>query len=164
MRTFEVMLLGTIMITLIFLGSLLLLIDLPIFNRIDPLTLDLAYLGLGLGLAFGFFVGVWYTEEQLKILAIKNEFKGLGSKKITAAVYTALAIFVTFSFFMLYFNAITLFSGYILFIISGTFAIYLVRIFMVNSWEKHEKKIVMQENKKFYVIPYPPQAYDKEKV
>jgi hypothetical protein len=64
MRTFDVMLIGTVLISLLFLGSVFLLIDIPIFNRVDPLTLELAYLGLCLGLVFGLFSGVWYTKSN----------------------------------------------------------------------------------------------------
>jgi hypothetical protein len=156
MRTFEAMLGVTVLITLIFLGSVFLLIDIPIFNPVDPLSLELAYSGLCLGLISGFFVGVWYTKEQLKILAIKNAFKGIGSKKIAVVIYTGLAILVAFSFSMLYFDVALLRSSYVLFVISGTFALCVVRLVLVSFWEKREKKIVMQDWNRFYILPYPP--------
>jgi uncharacterized SAM-binding protein YcdF (DUF218 family) len=79
-------------------------------------------------------------------------------------VYVGLAIFVAFSLFMLYYSVIALFGGYILFVISGIFVWYIVRLVLVRSWEKRERKIVMQEWKKFYVIPHPPQFHDKQTV
>jgi hypothetical protein len=166
MRTFDAMLVAIALITPFFLGSVFLLIDIPIFNRVNSLSLELAYLGLGLGLAFGLFAGGWYTEEQLRILTINREFKGLGSKKINVAVLVGLAVFLVFSFFILYFKtsalSYALANGLILFVPSATFTLGIIRIVLVNSWEKREKKIVMQEWNKFYFIPYPPQFYDKQ--
>jgi hypothetical protein len=168
MRTFDSMLIALGLITPIFLGSVLLLIDIPIFNRVNPLSLELAYLGLGLGLTFGLIAGRWYTKEQLKFLTINHEFKGLGSKKINVAVVVGLAIFLVFSFFIFYFKtsalSYALANSVILFVPLATFTLCIIRIVMINSWEKHEKKVVMQEwNKnKFYYIPYPPQFYDRQ--
>ncbi len=166
MRTFEAMLVATALITPLFLGSIFLLIDIPIFNRVNPLSLQLAYLGLCLGLVFGVFAEKWYTNEQLKILAINHEFKGLGSKKINIAVFGGFTIFLVFSFFILYFKtsalSFALGNSLVLFVLSGTFIGGITRIVLINSWEKREKQIVMQEWNKFYVIPHPPQFYNKQ--
>ena len=156
-------LLGILLITPIFLGSVLLLIDLPIFNPVTPFSLTIAYLGLCLGLVFGLFSIRWYTKEQLKILEKNYEFKDAGSKKLNVAVYGGTAIFVVFSFFLLYFKtsifAQPLANGLILFVISATFIASIIRMRLIKSWEKQEEKIVMMEWRKFYVIPYPPPNY-----
>ena len=164
MRTFDAMLVATALITPLFLGSIFLLIDIPIFNRVNQLSLQLAYLGLFLGLVFGLFAGRWYTKTQLRILAIKNEFKGLGSKKINIAVLIGLTIFLVFSFSVLYFRLDALAISLILFVFSATFDLAITRIVLVHFWEKREEKIIMQEWNKFYAIPYPPQFYNKQTI
>jgi hypothetical protein len=157
-RAFDATLAGIILITPLFLGSVLLLIDIPIFNPINPFSLAVVVLGLCLGLVFGLFAGRWYTKEQLRILAINNEFKGLGSKKITVAVSAALAIFLAISFFVQYFKATALGGSLIFFVVSATFTLFIIRMILITSWEKHEGKIIMMEWHKFYVIPkYAPQ-------
>ena len=68
-----------------------------------------------------------------------------------------------FSFFIVYFRtsalSFALANSFILFVFSATFTFCIIRFVLINSWEKREKKIVMQEWNKFYVIPYPPQDY-----
>lgn len=164
MRTFDAMLSSVLIITPIFLVSVFLLIDIPIFNRVNQLSLELAYLGLFLGLVFGLFAGRWYTKTQLRILAINNEFKGLGSKKIGTAVFVGLTMFLVFSFSVLYFRLDALAISLILFVFSATFALGITRIVLVHFWEKREEKIIMQEWNKFYAIAYPPQFYDKQTI
>jgi hypothetical protein len=138
-----------------------LLIDIPIFNPVTPLTLAIAVLGLCMGLFFGLFAERWYTKEQLRILAINHEFKGLGSKKINDAFFVGLAIFLVFFIFILFFItnplAIALGNSLVLFTISATFTGSVMRMFLIKSWERQEEKIIIMEWNKFYVIPYPPQ-------
>ncbi len=155
-RTLNANFYALILITPIFLGSLLLLIDIPIFNYVSPLSLFLAVFGLCVGLVFGIATGLWYTGEQLRILSVNNEFKGIGSKKIRVAIAFGFAIFLGFSFFTLYFDVRFVMPSFILFVISATFALPIARLIMVRSWEKKEMKIVMQEWNKFFVIPNPP--------
>ena len=161
MRTFDSMLIAIILTTPLFLGSVFLLVDVPIFNSVSSFSLASAYLGLCLGLVFGLFAGRWYTMEQLNILAVNHEFKGLGSKKINVAFFGGFAVFLVFSFFILYFKtsalSFALANSLVLFVISATFTLGITRIVLVNSWEKHEKKIVMQQWNKFYTLPHPSQ-------
>jgi len=156
-RAFDANLVSFILITPIFLVSVFLLIDIPIFNTVNPLSLAIAFLGLCLGLVFGLFAGRWYTMEQLRLLATNNEFKGLGSKKINNALIIGLAIFLVFFIFIFSFItnplAIALGNSLVLFTISATFTESVMRILLIKSWERHEEKIVMMEWNKFYVIP-----------
>jgi hypothetical protein len=155
---FDASLVGFILITPIFLGSIFLLIDIPIFNPVNPLSIVAAALGLCLGLVFGLFAGRWYTNEQLRILIIDNEFKGLGSKKLNVAVFAGLAIFLIYSFFTLIFDIIFLGNSLVLFVVSATFTGFLARMVLIKSWERREERIVLMEWNKFYVIPkHPPQ-------
>jgi hypothetical protein len=94
------------------LGSILLFIDISISNSISQLVSATVVLALFSGLVFGLFAMWWYTKEQLRILAINHEFKGYGSRKINAAVFVGLAIFLFFSFLTIYFQTNVLFSGY----------------------------------------------------
>jgi len=115
-----------------------------------------AVFGLCLGLVFGIFAGRWYTKEQLRILEINNEFKGLGSKKINVAVFVGLTIFLLYSFFTLYFDIIALGNSLVLFVISATFTAFVARMVVIESWERHQERIVLMEWNKFYVIPQNP--------
>jgi hypothetical protein len=58
-RAFDASLVGIILITPLFLGSIFLLIDIPIFNPINPISVVAAVFGLCLGLVFGIFAGRW---------------------------------------------------------------------------------------------------------
>jgi hypothetical protein len=156
-RVFDATLVGLIFSTLLFLGSVFLLIDIPIFNPVNPFSLAIAYLGLCLGLVFGLFAGRWYTREQLKILTTNNEFRGLGSRKIRVIVFGGSSIFLLFELSIIYLKASALVNSLALFIFSATFTMFVIRMILLISWEKHERKIVMAEWNKFYVIPYPPE-------
>ena len=157
MRTIDSMMVAILLITPIFLGSIFLLVDIPIWNRISPVTLEFAYAGLGLGLIFGVCAGGWYTKAQLRILAKNYEFKGLGlSKKTIASILVATGVFAAFSLLVIYYHLGNLANSIFLFGVSATFTLCITRIAMVNSWQKREEKIVIQEKNKFYVIPYPP--------
>ena len=158
-RAFDASLVGIILITPIFLGSIFLLIDIPIFNPVNQLSIVAAVLGLGLGLVFGLFAGRWYTREQLRILIVNNEFRGLGSKKLNVAVFAGLAIFLFYSFFTLVFDIIVLGNALVLFVISAIFIGFLARMLLIKSWERREERIVLMEWNKFYVIPQHPPQY-----
>ena len=163
MKASESALIGIILTAPIFFGSVFLLIDLPIFNPVNSTSLAIAYLGLCLGLVFGLFAMRWYTKEQLEILRKNNEFKGAGSKKLNVGAYSGTAIFVVFSFFLLYFRtsvlAHDLAIGLILFVFSAVFFGIIIRMRLIISWERQEEKIVMMDKRKFFVIPYPPPDY-----
>jgi hypothetical protein len=152
-KAFDSMLAGLVLISLIFVGSVALLIDIPIFNSVNQFFLAIVVLGLFLGLGFGFFAGKWYTLEQLRILALNNEFKGIGSKKILFALISGMTVFLVFSSYVLYFKVIILGVSLTYFVVSATFSMYLVRMKMISSWEKHEGKTIFTNWKKIYALP-----------
>lgn len=152
-RALDSMLGGLILISLIFVGSVILLIDIPIFNSVSQFSLVIAVLGLFLGLGFGLFAGRWYTKEQLRILEISNEFRGIGSRKIVIALLSGMTIFLVFSFYVLYFKVAILGVGLTFFVISATFAMYIMRMKLISSWEKHERKIIFTDWKRIYALP-----------
>lgn len=154
-RAFDSMLAGFALISLIFVGSVILLIDIPIFNPVSQFSLVIAVLGLCLGLAFGLFAGRWYTKEQLRILAVRNEFKGLGSKKIVVALLSGMTIFLVFSFYIVYFKNSVLGVSLTYFVVSSTFTMYIARMKLISSWEKREAKIIFSDWKRFYALPKP---------
>jgi hypothetical protein len=151
-RVYDATLAGLILITLIYLGSLFLLIDIPRFNPVNPASLATVVLGMFLGLAFGLFAGNWYTKEQLKVLAEKTEFQGLGSKRIYFALFLGLTVFLVCSLFFIYYRALVLSDSLVSFVISATFTAYIIRIILVASWEKKTRKLLMMSWNKFYVI------------
>lgn len=152
-RAFDSMLVGLILISLIFVGSVVLLIDIPIFNPVSQFSLIMAVLGLFSGLAFGLFAGRWYTKEQLRILAVSSEFKGIGSRKILVAILSGMAIFLVFSFYILYFKVAVLGVSLTYFVVSATFAMYIVRMSLISLWEKHKGKTIFMDWKKIYAHP-----------
>ena len=79
-----------------------LIVDIPIFNSINPVSIEIADLGMFLGLAFGLLAGNWYTKQQLSILSEKIEYRGLGSKRLYYALFSGLAIFLIYSFFVIF--------------------------------------------------------------
>jgi len=99
------------------------------------------------------FAGNWYTKQQLSILSEKIEFRGLGSKRLYYALFSGLTIFLVYSFFVIFYNEIAFAEGLITFVISATFALYVIRLIVVYSWEKRVRKIMMMEWNKFYAIP-----------
>ncbi len=152
-RAFDSMLAGFILISLIFVGSVILLIDIPIFNSVSQFSLVIVVLGLFLGFGFGLFAGRWFTVEQLRMLALSNEFKGLGSRKIVIALLSGMTVFLVFSFYVLYFKVAVLGVSLTYFVVSATFAMYIVRMRLISSWEKHEGKIVFMDWKRIYALP-----------
>jgi hypothetical protein len=152
-RAFDLMLAGLILVSLLFVGSVILLIDIPIFNPVSQFSLVMAVLGLFIGLVFGLFAGRWYTREQLGILAIGNEVKGLGSRKTVIALLSGLTLFLVFSFYILYFKVAVLGVSLTYFVISATFAMYIIRMRLIRSWEKHKGKIIFTDWKRIYAIP-----------
>ena len=147
------MLAGLILVSLIFVGSVILLIDISIFNPVSQFSLVIVVLGLFIGLVFGLFAGRWYTMEQLRILAISNEFKGIGSRKIVIALLSGMTIFLLFSFYVLYFKVAVLGVSLTYFVVSATFSLYIIRMRLISRWEKHEGKIIFMDWKRIYALP-----------
>ena len=152
-RLFDSTLIGLILISLIFLGMVFLIIDIPIFNSVNPFLIQMSVLGLFLGLTFGAVGGCWYTQQQLGILLEKIWFKGLGNRKMYYAFFSGLAVFLVYSFFVFYYNSVVLGNILVTFVISATFAAYVIRLVLVSKWEKREKKTVMMSRNKFYTVP-----------
>jgi hypothetical protein len=150
-RVLDSTLIGLILMALIFLGSVALLIDIPVFNYVEPIVIYGCYLGLLLGLALGYFTGKSYTKKQLELLDRSNEFRGVGSAKLEVIVLFVLKGFVLLCFLGVYLDLQALGFGLILFAISGTFALLVGRFFQVRDWEGNTGKIVMMTNKRFYV-------------
>ena len=149
---FDATIIGLVLISLIFSGMVFLLVDIPIFNSVNPFSLETAILGVLLGLTFGLVVGHWYTKLQLKILFEKNEFKGLGLRSVYYAVFSGLSVFLICSFFVFYYRSVVLGNSLITFVISATFTAYIMRLILVSSWEKNTRKIVMMSLDRFYTI------------
>lgn len=147
------MLAGLILVSLIFVGSVILLIDISIFNPVSQFSLVIVVLGLFIGLVFGLFAGRWYTMEQLRILAISNEFKGIGSRKIVIALLSGMTIFLLFSFYVLYFKVAVLGVSLTYFVVSATFSLYIIRMRLISRWEKHEGKIIFTDWNRIYTLP-----------
>jgi hypothetical protein len=150
-RVYDATLVGFILIALIFLGSVVLLIDIPIFNYVEPILVYGCYIGLLLGLVLGYFAGKSYTKKQLELLDKNNEFRGVGSNKLEAIMLLELNIFVLLCFLGVYLDSQAIGSGLILFVISGTFALYAARFIQVRAWEYNNGKIVMMTKKRFYI-------------
>lgn len=151
-RVFDATIIGLILISLIFMGVVFLIIDIPIFNYVDPFLLETAILGLFLGLAFGLIAGHWYTKQQLEILSEKSEFKGLGLKRIYYSVFFGLAVFLVCSFFVFYYKSVFLGDSLVTFVISATFTAYIIRLVLVSLWEKRTRKVVMMGRNNFYIL------------
>jgi hypothetical protein len=151
-RVFDATLIGLILMAFIFLGSVALLIDIPIFNYVEPTLIYGCYIGLLLGLALGYFAGKSYTKKQLELLDKNNEFRGgVGSTKLEATMLLVLTGFVLLCFLGVYLDLQALGYGLILFAISGTFALFVGRFFKVKDWEGNTGKIVMMTKKRFYI-------------
>jgi hypothetical protein len=152
-RLFDVTLIGLILISLIFLGMAFLLVDIPMFNAINPFLIQMSVLGMFLGLIFGLIGGYWYTKEQLKILSEKIEFKGLGLRKMYYALFLGFAVFLVYSFFVFYYHSVILGDSLITFVTSAIFTAYAIRLILVSSWEKKSSKIIMMAQNKLYTVP-----------
>jgi hypothetical protein len=150
-RVFDTTLVGLILMALFFLGSVALLIDIPIFNYVEPVVIYGCYIGRLLGLVLGYFAGKFYTKKQLEILNKNNEFRGVGSTKLEATVLLVLTGFVLICFFSVYLDLKASELGLIPFAISGTFALFAARLFQVRDWEYNAGKLLMMTNKRFYV-------------
>jgi hypothetical protein len=150
-RVFDATLVGLILIALIFLGSIALLVDIPIFNYVEPSLIYGCYFGLLLGLVLGYFAGKLYTKKQLELLDKNNEFRGVGSTKLEIIPLLVVTVFFVLCFLGVYLDLQALGSGSIIFAISGTFALFVGRFFQVSAWECNTGKIVMMTNKRFYV-------------
>jgi|WetSurMetagenome_2_1015567.scaffolds.fasta_scaffold534867_1 hypothetical protein len=150
-RVFDATLIGLILMTFIFLGSVALLLDIPIFNYVEPTILYGCYISLLLGLALGYFTGKSYTKKQLDLLDKNNEFRGVGSTKLEATTLLALTGFLLLCFLGVYLDLRALGYGLIVFAISGTFTLCVARFFQVRTWEGNTGKIVMMTKKRFYI-------------
>jgi len=151
-RVFDATIVGLALISLIFFGMIFLIIDIPIFNYVDPFLLEMTVLSLFLGLAFGLIAGQWYTKLQLRVLYEKTEFRGLGSKKAYYALFSGLAIFLVYSFFVFYYKSAILGNSLVAFVVSATFTVYIIRLVLVHSWEKNTGKVVMMETTRFCTV------------
>lgn len=58
MRVIDATLVGLALISIIFLGMVFLIVDLPIFNSINPFSIEVAVFGMFLGLALGCLQGI----------------------------------------------------------------------------------------------------------
>lgn len=150
-RVFDATLIGLILMVFIFLGSVALLIDIPIFNYIEPTLIYGCYIGLILGLILGYFAGKSYTKKQLNLLEKNNEFRGVGSTKLEAITLLVLTVFILLCFLGVYLDLQELGFGLILSAISGTFSFFAARFIQVRAWEYNNGKIVMMTTKRFYV-------------
>ena len=150
-RVLDGTLVGLILIALIFLGSVALLIDIPIFNYVEPILIYGSYVGLLLGLVLGYFAGKSYTKKQLELFDKNNEFRGVGSNKLEALMLLVLTVYFLLCFLSVYLDSHALGSGLVLFAISGTFALFAARFIQVRAWEHNNGKIVMMTRKRFYI-------------
>jgi hypothetical protein len=151
-RLFDATLVGLILTSLLFLGMLFLLIDIPTFNHVDPFLLQMTVLGICLGLAFGLFAGNSYTKIQLRVLSEKNELKGLGSRRLYYALFLGLGLFLFLSSLVFYYKSAVLGNMLVTFVISATFTAYISRLISVSSWEKSTRKTILMASNKLYVI------------
>ena len=150
-RVLDATLAGLILMGLIFLGSVALLIDIPIFNYVEPILIYGSYFSLLVGLVFGYLAGKSYTKKQLELLDKNGEFRGVGSTKLEVISLLALTVFVLLCFLGVYLDLQAAASGLILFAISGTFALFVSRFFQVRAWEHNTGKTVLMTNKRFYI-------------
>lgn len=150
-RVFDATFVGLILIALIFLGSVVLLIDIPIFNYVEPILIYGCYFGLLLGLLLGYFAGKSYTKKQLDLLDKNSEFRGFGSNKLEAITLLVLTVFILLLFLGVYLDSQALGSGSILFAISGTLSFFAARFIQVRAWEHNNGEIVMMTRKRFYI-------------
>ncbi|MGD6807038.1 MAG: hypothetical protein ACQCN4_08780 [Candidatus Bathyarchaeia archaeon] len=158
MRAFDATLAGLILISLIYLGTVFLIIDIPIFSYVNPVSLTVVVIAMFIGLAFGLFAGRWYTKEQLNLLNQKNEFQGLGTKRIYYAMFSGLAIFLAFAFFTMYYGLMDLANSLVVFTISALFTLFIIRIILISFWEKKNRKIILFSfgwNNRVFAIPNP---------
>jgi len=153
-RAVDSTLVALILIGVLFSGVVFLIIDIPFFNPVGPITLSIVLLAMFLGLASGIFAGRWYTKDQLKILGQKSEFQGLGSKHSYYFLFSCLTLFLIWASVALFYRVLDLGSSLIIFTISATLTLCVSRIILINSWEKQNQKTVMMDwNKRIYVIP-----------
>jgi hypothetical protein len=152
-RVFDATIAGLILVSLIFLGMVFLIIDIPMFNYVNLSLLEMTILGLFLGLAFGLIGGYWYTKQGLEVLSEKNEMRGFGSRKNSYAVFSGLGVFLIYSFFVFYFKSVVLADSVITFVISATLTAYIIRLVLVYSWEKRKRRTIMMGWTKSYTIP-----------
>ena len=149
-RVADLTLVGLILISLFFFGSLI-LIDLVVtFNFVNLFSLVMVGFSILFGLAFGLFAGRWFTKDQLKSLTIKGEWLGADSKKFLYATIVGLFVFLLASFFILYFNSSVFAGSEVLFTISATFATSVERMILISSWERQTKITIMADWRAFF--------------
>jgi hypothetical protein len=150
-RMFDASFIGLLVMTIFLLGSVALLIHIPFFIYVEPIVIYGCYFGLLLGLVIGYLAGKSYTRSQLELLERKNEFRGFGSSKLEVTILWGLTVFVLLGFLVVYLDLKALGWGLILFIISGTFALFVGRFFQVRAWQGNTGKIVWTTRKRFYI-------------
>jgi hypothetical protein len=150
-KLFDASFVGLLLMTIFLLGSVALLIYIPFFIYVEPIVIYGCYFGLLLGLVIGYLVGKSYTRSQLELLERKNEFRGFGSTKLEVTILLGLTVFVLLGFLAVYLDLKALGWGLILFVISGTFTLFVGRFFQVRAWEGNTGKIVWMTRKRFYI-------------
>jgi hypothetical protein len=150
-RLFDASFVGLLLMTIFLLGSVALLIYIPFFIYVEPIVIYGCYFGLLLGLVIGYLAGNSYTRSQLELLERKNEFRGFGSTKLEVTILWGLTVFVLVGFLGVYFDLQALGWGLILFVISGTFYLFVGRFFQVRAWEGNTGRIVWMTRKRFYI-------------
>lgn len=78
-RVTDMTLVGLILISILFFGSLTLLTLVVTFNFVNPFSLVIVGFSVLFGLAFGIFAGSWFTKDQLNSLIRKGEWLGAES-------------------------------------------------------------------------------------
>jgi hypothetical protein len=113
------------------------------FYAINSTLLAVEVSAMFLGLFLGLLTGNWITKEQLKSLGQKSELRGFGSKRLFLVELIGIA--VVFACFIVGFQyqIALLLDGLIDFVIPGGFALYLIHLRVISSWEQKNRGIVM---------------------
>lgn len=149
-RVADMTLVGLILISLLFFGSIILIALVVTFNFVNAFSLVIVSFSILFGLAFGLFAGRWFTKDQLKSLTMKGEWLGADSNRFFHALIGSLLVFLPLSFLVLYFNSSVFAGGEVLFVISATFSMYVERMILIIAWERRTKKNIMADWKVFF--------------
>ena len=141
----DMTLVGLILVALLFSGGIILLHQVITLNNVSPFTVNVLMFSVVFGLGFGVAAGWFFTEDQLKTLRNKDEYRLLGSKMFVIGIVVGLSVFLLVTFLIEMSGTIAFGAGEIYFVISALFTFYVERLVLIVQFERQTKKLIMMD-------------------
>jgi len=129
----------------LFFGATLLFRQVATLNPIKLSTIYIVLFSMLLGLGFGTVAGLFLTEDQLRVLGMKGEWRLKDSKILVFAEIAGLLVFLLVSLLVVTAGRPAFDLGEAHFALSAAFTLYVSRMVLVVRFERQTKKFIIMD-------------------